>query len=218
MKIIKINHGGFYMAKGYDLTKNEEAFVAYLAQGYNQQQAYTKAYINSKNMNYGTIATNACNVLKKENVKQYYDEMRRNINEILINQAVWTKEQAINELKDILYKNKRESDRYDQAYDDEIEILDRQIKGKEEELSNPKKYLSRKKMEQLQNEIDDLKMQRIKANRRHQSNRNVNDAILQAVLQLNTMLGFDKKEDDKTTKIQAQVSFIDDVPETDEED
>ena len=120
-------------------------------------------------------------------------------------------------MKDILYKNKRESDRYDQAYDDEMEILDRQIKEKEEQLNNPKKYLSRKKMEQLQNEIDDLKMQRIKANRRWQSNKSVNDAILQAVLQLNTMLGFDKKEDDKTTKIQAQVSFIDDVPETDEE-
>ena len=206
------------MAKGYNLSKNEEAFVAYLAQGYNQTQAYSKAYINSKNMNYGTIATNACNVLKKENVKKYYDEMRRQINETLINQAVWTKEQAINELKDILYKNKRESDRYDQAYDDEMEILDRLIKGKEEELNNPKKYLSHKKMELLQNEIDDLKMQRIKANRRWQSNKSVNDAILQAVLQLNTMLGFDKKEDDKTTKIQAQVSFIDDVPQEDEED
>lgn len=206
------------MAKGYDLTKNEEAFIAYLAQGYNQTQAYSKAFINSKNLTYGTMAVNACNLLKKENVKKYYDEMRKQINETLINQAVWTKEQAINELKDILYKNKRESDRYDQAYDDEIEILDRLIKTKEEEISNPKKYLSKKKMEQLQNEIDDLKMQRIKANRRHQSNKNVNDAILQAVLQLNTMLGFDKKEQDKTTKIEAQVSFIDDVPETDEED
>ena len=50
------------------------------------------------------------------------------------------------------------------------------------------------------------------------SNKSVYEAILSSILQLNQMMGFDKKEQDKTMKVEAQVSFIDDVPETDEED
>ena len=44
----------------------------------------------------------------------------------------------------------------------------------------------------------------------------MNDAILQSVLQMNTMMGFDKVKEEKTPiEAQVQISFVDDVPEED---
>ena len=95
------------MAKdGYKCTKPEENFVGYLMQGYTQRKAYIKAFPNAKNLSYGVVSINAYNVLKKPNVRAYYDELRHNIQEQIIEDAIWTKEQAMSELKDILYKNK----------------------------------------------------------------------------------------------------------------
>lgn len=199
-----------------ELSVPQEMFVEYLIQGYSQRKAYIKAYPDSKDSRPSTIDIKAWKLFHLESVQKRYKEIRDSIAEETIRKAVWSKEEAISELKSILDANKKESGRYEQAYEDEMELLDRQIQEKEDSLINPKGYMSRKRREEIQNEIDELKMMRIKANRRHQSSKSVNDAILQAVLQLNTMMGFDKVEKkEDSLKVEAQVSFVDDVPDED---
>ena len=58
-------------------------------------------------------------------------------------------------------------------------------------------------------------MAKIKCNRRWQSNKSVNEAILQSVVQMNNMLGFNEKEE-KKVEVQAQVVFQNNIPENDE--
>ena len=197
------------------LTVRQENFIHYILQGYCLKDSYIKAF--SKN-DYApsTLYVIASQTFHDPKIHNRFLELREKQYEEMREMAIWTKEQAIDELKELLRKNRVESDRYEQAYNDEIEMLDRQIEEKENELNNYKGYLSKKKKAELQDDIDSLKMARIQCNRRHQSNRNVNEAILNSIQQLNEMLGYNKK-DDKKAEEQEQVIFTDDVPEDDEE-
>lgn len=196
------------------LTLRQEKFIQCVLQGDSLKNAYLKSFPESfKNVN--SIYVKASLLFNRPAIHERYEELRAIIEEELKRKSIWTKERSINELKELLRKNRVESDRYEQAYNDEMEILDKQIAEKENELNNPKGYVSKKLKASLQDDIDTLKMARIQCNRRHQSNKNVNDAILQSIQQLNEMMGFDKKEEQKV-EVQAQVSFVDDIPEDDE--
>ena len=81
-------------------------------------------------------------------------------------------------MKDLLNKNVIESDRYEEAYEDEMELYDKQIEQKIEQLNNPKGYQSKKARAQLEAEIDELKFAKIRCNRRHQSNKSVNEKTI----------------------------------------
>lgn len=198
------------------LTLRQEKFIQCVLQGDSLKNAYLKSFPESfKNVN--SIYVKASLLFNQPAIHKRYEELRAIIEEELKRKSIWTKEQSINELKELLRKNRAESDRYEQAYNDEMEILDKQIAEKENELNNPKGYVSKKLKASLQDDIDTLKMARIQCNRRHQSNKNVNDAILQSIQQLNEMMGFNKKEEQKV-EVQAQVSFVDDIPEDDEKD
>lgn len=198
------------------LTNQQEKFIRLLIEGYTQKTAYTMAYPESKSMSISNIYSKASQVLHYPHVQEKYNEIKRIIEEELQEKAIWTREQSIYELKELLRKNRIESDRYEQAYEDEMGMLDRQIKEKENELKSPKGYLSKKKKAELQDDIDNLKMARIMCNRRHQSNKNVNEAILNSIQQLNEMLGYNRHEEKKAEE-QEQVVFTNDIPEDDEE-
>ena len=158
-----------------------------------------------------------------EEVQARYNELCEITTEENIRKAIWTKEQALSELKRVMENNKKEAIRYEEAYLDEMELLNRQIDEREFKIKNveklnknPKTYISKKKQAEIQSEINELKLAKIKCNRRWQSNKSVNDAILQAVLQMNAMMGFDKVKEEKTSiEAQVQISFVDDVPEED---
>ena len=199
------------------LTVRQENFIHYILQGYCLKDSYIKAF--SKNdYALSTLYMIASKTFHDPKIHNRFLELREKQYEEMREMAIWTKEQAIDELKELLRKNRVESDRYEQAYNDEIEMLDRQIGEKENELNNYKGYLSKKKKAELQDDIDSLKMARIQCNRRHQSNKSVNEAILSSIQQLNEMLGYTHKEDEKAKlQVQAQVSFVDNVPEDDEE-
>ena len=94
-------------------------------------------------------------------------------------------------------------------------MYDKQINERTELIEHPKTYLSKKKKAEIEQEIDELKMAKIKCNRRWQSNKSVNEAILQSVVQMNSMLGFNEKEE-KKVEVQAQVVFQNNIPENDE--
>lgn len=192
-------------------TKREQDFVFYILQGYNHSQAYKKAFPDNKYAG-NSLWTNSSILFHTPRVQSYYNTKRNEVLEELKQKAIWTREQSINILVDLLNKNKRESDRYEEAYIDELQMLDRQIEEKEEEMINPKGYQSKKLKAQLQDDIDNLKMARIMCNRKHQSNKSVNEAILNTIQQLNQMMGYNDKENNKL-EVKAQVQFLDDVPE-----
>lgn len=199
------------------LTAKQEKFINLVLEGYSLKTSYLKCfpeYREKQNLKY--IYDNASKLFNEPAIHNRYMELREMMEKEWQERAIWTREQAINELKELLRKNRIESDRYEQAYDDEMEMLTRQIEEKTLELENPKGYMSKKKKAELQDDIDNLKLARIQCNRRHQSNRNVNEAILSSIQQLNEMLGYNKKPDEKI-QLQAQVSFVDNIPEDDEE-
>lgn len=199
------------------LTVKQEKFITCVIEGYSLKTSYLKCFPEyNKKENKTNVYSIASQMFNDPIVHKRYMEIRELMEKEWFERAKWTREQAIDELKDLLRKNRIESDRYEQAYDDEMELLDRQIANKTKELENPKGYMSKKKRAGLQDDIDNLKLARIQCNRRHQSNRNVNEAILNSIQQLNEMLGYNKK-DDKKAEEQEQVIFTDDVPEDDEE-
>ena len=201
-----------------NLNSNQEMYIEYLVMGYSQRKAYKMAYPESKNSKPSTIDIKVYTLLHKPEIKKRFNEVTELVNDEIRRKSIWTKERAIVELKDLLNKNVIESDRYEEAYDDEMELYDKQIEQKIEQLNNPKGYQSKKARAQLEAEIDELKFAKIRCNRRHQSNKSVNEAILSSILQLNQMMGFDKKEQDKAMKVEAQVSFIEDIPGEDEDE
>lgn len=199
------------------LTAKQEKFINLVLEGYSLKTSYLKCfpeYREKQNLKY--VYDNASKLFNEPAIHNRYMELREMMEKEWQERAIWTREQAINELKELLRKNRIESDRYEQAYYDEMEMLTRQIEEKTLELENPKGYMSKKKKAELQDDIDNLKLARIQCNRRHQSNRNVNEAILSSIQQLNEMLGYNKKPDEKI-QLQAQVSFVDNIPEDDEE-
>jgi hypothetical protein len=197
------------------LTVRHENFIHYVLQGYSYTDSYIKCFPQDKEKRSLTkIYSLASQLFNDPDVHAKYLQLKEMMQRELQERALWTKEQAINELKELLRKNRVESDRYEQAYNDEIEMLDRQIEEKENEIKRPKGYQSKKLKASLQDEIDGLKMARIQCNRRHQSNKSVNEAILSSVQQLNEMLGYTHKEDEKM-QVRAQVSFVDNIPEKD---
>ena len=197
------------------LTARQEKFVHLVLEGEALFSAYRKSFKTAEGKSLHELYKKSSNIFNDPKDHARYLELRESMEKELQERAVWTKAQAIEELKELLRKNRIESDRYEQAYDDEMGLLDRKIEEKEKELNTPKGYLSRKKKQGLVEEIDKLKMDRIACNRRHQSNRNVNEAILQSIQQLNEMMGYNRKPDEKVN-LQAQVTFVDDVPEDDE--
>ena len=100
-------------------------------------------YREKQNLKY--VYDNASKLFNEPAIHNRYMELREMMEKEWQERAIWTREQAINELKELLRKNRIESDRYEQAYDDEMEMLTRQIEEKTLEFENPKGYMSKKK-------------------------------------------------------------------------
>ena len=81
------------------LTAKEEKYVQGLVTGLSQRKAYREAYPNSIDWKDRTVDSRASELLKKSNVLGRYNELMEEDK----NKALWTREEAINELK-WLYK------------------------------------------------------------------------------------------------------------------
>ena len=80
------------------LTPKQEKYVQGLVAGLSQRQAYIQAY-STKNMKDTTIDNNAYKLMQNNEISTRYNELMEEHN----NKALWTREEAINELK-WLYK------------------------------------------------------------------------------------------------------------------
>lgn len=76
------------------LTPKQEKYVQELIKGKSQREAYKAAYPKSTNWKENTVDRNACELLKNNKVLTRYKALQRKAE----NKAVWTREQAINDL------------------------------------------------------------------------------------------------------------------------
>ena len=81
------------------LTAKEEKYVQGLVTGLSQRKAYREAYPSSKDWKDRTVDSRASELLKKSNVLGRYNELMEEHK----SKALWTREEAVNELK-WLYK------------------------------------------------------------------------------------------------------------------
>ena len=81
------------------LTAKEEKYVQGLVTGLSQRKAYREAYPNSIDWKDRTVDSRASELFKKSNVLGRYNELMEEHKD----KALWTREEAVNELK-WLYK------------------------------------------------------------------------------------------------------------------
>ena len=170
------------------MTYNQEMYVEYILQGYNHRTAFIKAFPSSKSKKPSIVDSQASQLFLKEEVQNYFQKRKQEIQDELKDKAIWNKELAMNELIDLLYTNKKESKRYEEAFYDELDLIDRKIQEFEKEMKKPR--VAKKVVKQLQTNVDKLKYQRIQVCKRHISNKNVNEAILSSIQQLNEIMDF----------------------------
>ena len=84
---------------GLVLTAKREKFVRGLVAGLSQRQAYYEAYPNSKKWKPETVDNKASKLFKENEILARYNELMAEHK----NKALWTREEAVNELK-WLYK------------------------------------------------------------------------------------------------------------------
>ena len=75
------------------LTAKQEKFVQGLVSGLSQRQAYIQAY-STKNMKDATIDNNAYKLMQNNEISTRYNELMEEHK----NKALWTREQAVNDL------------------------------------------------------------------------------------------------------------------------
>ena len=93
------------------LTNKQEAFVqALLITDTSQREAYKIAY-NADKMKDNTIDNTASKLLGDPKVKARYNELRNKIVQMSEKKAILTVEGLLNDLKDIIDRNKKEDDR-----------------------------------------------------------------------------------------------------------
>lgn len=170
------------------MTYNQEMYVEYILQGYNHRTSFIKAFPSSKSKKPSIIDAQASQLFSKPETQEYFKKRKKEIQDESKAKAIWNKEIAMNELIDILYTNKKESKRYEEAFYDELDLIDKKIEEMEREMKKPR--LAKKLAKKLAADVDSLRYQRIQVCKRHISNKSVNEAILSSISQLNDIMDF----------------------------
>ena len=200
------------------MTYNQEMYVEYILQGYNHRTAFIRAFPSSKSKKPSLIDSQASQFFAKNEVQVYFNKRKAEILEECKNKAVWNKERAMGELIDLLDVNKKENLRYEEAFYDELDLIDKKIEELERQMKKPR--IARKLLKQIEKDVDAWKWQRIQVCKRHISNKNVNEAILSSIQQLNEIMDFKNealrnlKESENQNKV--EIIFNTDMEKADE--
>ena len=200
------------------MTYNQEMYVEYILQGYNHRTAFIRAFPSSKSKKPSLIDSQASQLFAKNEVQAYFNKRKAEILEECKNKAVWNKEKAMGELIDLLDVNKKENLRYEEAFYDELDLIDKKIEELERQMKKPR--IAKKLLKQIEKDVDAWKWQRIQVCKRHISNKNVNEAILSSIQQLNEIMDFKNealrnlKESENQNKI--EILFNTDMEKADE--
>jgi phage terminase small subunit len=170
------------------MTYNQEMYIEYIIQGYNHRIAFIKAFPSSKSKKPSIIDSQASQLLVKPEIQEYYQKRKKEVQDEIKEKSIWNKELAMNELIDLLYTNKKESKRYEEAFYDELDLIDKKIIELEKQIKKPRQ--AKKVIRQLMESVDRLRWERIQVCKRHTSNKSVNEAILSSIQQLNEIMDF----------------------------
>lgn len=94
------------------LTTKQEKYVQGLVAGLSQREAYKQAYPNSTKWKDSAIDSNASTLMKNTKVLQRYNELIEEHKE----KALWTREQAINDLIWLKEQSKMSIEQDDEGY------------------------------------------------------------------------------------------------------
>lgn len=94
------------------LTAKQEKFVQGLVSGLSQRQAYIAAYPSAKKWKENNVDSNASQLFKNTKVLQRYNELMDEHKD----KALWTREEAVNELKWLFNQAKESINLHDEGY------------------------------------------------------------------------------------------------------
>lgn len=156
------------------LTKQQEIFVNELVKGNTQRQAYLKAYPSKKKWKDSSIDCEASKLFSNSKVKQRYDELLNKMRENEQKNTMWTREESIETLRYVIDVNKKDLDRINNAFEEELELLQKLMKEDPEKAP--------------------LYLQQILKQRKSRRASQVNNkGITDAVAELNKMQGFNEE-------------------------
>ena len=156
------------------LTKAQEIFVQELLKGNTQRQAYLKACPSKKKWKESSLDSAASSLLKNEKVKERYEELLYNMREKEQEKTMWTREQSIQTLRYVIDVNKKDLERINKAFEEELEVLQKLM------MEDPEKapvYLQ----------------QILKQRKSRRASKVNNQGIIDAVAELNKMQGFNEE-------------------------
>ena len=156
------------------LTKPQEIFIQELLKGNTQRQAYLKAYPSRKNWKENSLDAAASTLFKNNKVRKRYDELLNKMREEETKKTMWTREQSIETLRYVIDVNKRDLERINKAFEEELEALQKLM---QEDPEKAPQYLK---------EI--LKQRKLR-----RASKVNNQGIIEAVAELNKMQGFNEE-------------------------
>mgnify|MGYP000861816769 CR=1 FL=1 len=156
------------------LTKPQEIFIQELLKGNTQRQAYLKAYPSRKNWKENSLDAAASTLFKNNKVRKRYDELLNKMREEETKKTMWTREQSIETLRYVIDVNKKDLERINKAFEEELEALQKLMQ------ENPEKA------PQYLKEI--LKQRKLR-----RASKVNNQGIIDAVAELNKMQGFNEE-------------------------
>lgn len=156
------------------LTKQQEIFVNEMVKGNSQRQSYLKAYPSKKNWKESSLDVEASKLFKLSKIRQRYEELLYTMRENEQKNTMWTREESIETLRYVIDINKKDLNRIEDAAEEELELLEKQIK---EDPTNAARYVQ-------------LMLKHRKSRRASQVN---NKGITDAVAELNKMQGFNEE-------------------------
>ena len=189
------------------MTYGQEMYVEYIIQGFNHREAFIKAFPSQKSRKPSLIDSKASQLFNSKEIQEYFKKREAEVLAECQKRAVWNKEKAVKELVDLHEINKKENLRYQEAYYDELALYDKRIAELEKQMG--KARLSKKALKKLSDDVDELKWRRIQLCKSHISNKNVNEAVLSSIQQLNELMDFKNealrnlKEAEEPTKIEV---------------
>ena len=156
------------------ITKAEEIFVNELIRGKSQRQAFLRAYPEKASWKWASIDSAASTLLKREKVSRRYDALMNRIRTAELEKTKWTREQAIETLKDVIKRNVEEHGKIQTAVDDEIEYLLEKIKKNPRKAEEYTRELLRKRKTRIVSFAN-------------------NSGVISAVSELNKVQGFNEE-------------------------
>lgn len=168
------------------LTAPMEVYVQELLKGKSQKQAYLIAYPKRSHWSPKCLDTEASALFRRPLVRERYDQLLKEFQEKESVKTGWTRELAIENLRFVIDTNRKDLERIQQAAEEELELLQKQIEKNPENAPNLIRLL-------------------LLSKRTKRANTTNNDGIIKATAELNKMHGYNEEN----INMNGTVMFVD---------